>query len=73
MIHKLAAKFYFYQLKDKAGEQAYHYLRGRELSDETIVKFGLGYSAKFSDSPVPVCQGQGVHGRCPQQIRTFSG
>ncbi|MCH1983915.1 DNA primase [Ruminococcus sp. OA3] len=59
MIHKLAAKFYFYQLKDKAGEQAYHYLRGRELSDETIVKFGLGYSAKFSDSLYRYIKGKG--------------
>ncbi|WP_411335720.1 DNA primase [Ruminococcus gauvreauii] len=59
MIHKLAAKFYFYQLKDKAGEQAYHYLRGRELSDETIVKFGLGYSAKFSDSLYRFVKGKG--------------
>ena len=59
MIHKLAAKFYFYQLKDKAGEQAYHYLRGRELSDETIVKFGLGYSAKFSDSLYRYVKGKG--------------
>lgn len=59
LIHKLAAKFYFYQLKDKAGEQAYHYLRGRELSDETIVKFGLGYSAKFSDSLYRYIKGKG--------------
>ena len=29
---------------------AYHYLKGRELSDETIVKFGLGYSDKYSNN-----------------------
>ena len=26
------------------------YLKGRELSDETINKFGLGYSGKFSNN-----------------------
>lgn len=48
-INKAAAKYFFYQLKSERGELAYHYLRGRELSDETIVKFGLGYSNKYSD------------------------
>ena len=46
-IQKDAAGFYYYQLKTKEGEGAYHYLRGRGLSDEIIQKFGLGYSGKF--------------------------
>ena len=46
-IQKEAAKFYYYQLKTKEGENAYHYLRGRGLSEEIIQKFGLGYSGKF--------------------------
>ncbi len=48
-INKAAAKYFFYQLKSERGQHAYNYLRGRELSEETIVKFGLGYSNKFSD------------------------
>jgi len=46
-IQKDAAGFYYYQLKTKDGENAYHYLRGRGLSEEIIKKFGLGYSGKF--------------------------
>lgn len=49
-INTLAAKFYYYMLKSEKGALAYHYLRGRELSDNTITGFGLGYSDKYSDS-----------------------
>ena len=49
-INTLAAKFYYYMLKSEKGASAYHYLRGRELSDNTITGFGLGYSDKYSDS-----------------------
>ena len=49
-INKEAAKFYYYQLRQKTGEQGMAYLKGRELSDETINKFGLGYSGKFSNN-----------------------
>ena len=45
-INKEAAKFYYVQLKSEAGKPAYSYFKKRGLSDETIVKFGLGYSDK---------------------------
>lgn len=48
-INKEAAKYYVYQLKSPQGQQALSYLEGRELSSETIRKFGLGYSNKYSD------------------------
>lgn len=48
-INKQAANYFYYQLKNEAGEVAYHYLTNRELSDETIKKFGLGYSNKYSN------------------------
>ena len=48
-LYKEAAKYYFYQLKSPRGEEALLYLKNRGLSDETISKFGLGYSNKFSD------------------------
>lgn len=47
-IHKEAARFYFYQLTNRGGEKALQYLQERELSRETIIKFGLGYAAKYS-------------------------
>lgn len=42
--NKLAARYFYYQMKGKQGRRAYEYLRNRGLTDETIVKFGLGYS-----------------------------
>lgn len=46
-INKEAAKYYYIQLRGKQGQQAMDYLKGRGLSDDTIQKFGLGYSDKF--------------------------
>lgn len=48
-IQKEAAKYFYYQLRTTKGERALAYLKGRGLSDETIRRFGLGYSDKFSD------------------------
>ncbi len=45
-INKEAAKFFYYQLRTPNGEIGYQYLRKRKLSDETIRRFGLGYSGK---------------------------
>lgn len=49
-IHKRAAQFYYVQLKSSQGERAMAYLRGRQLGDDTIKAFGLGYSSKFSNT-----------------------
>jgi DNA primase len=48
-INKLAAQYFYYQLRREGGQTAYKYLTGRGLSEETIKKFGLGYSDKYSD------------------------
>lgn len=48
-INKLAAKYFYYQLTQPQGEYAREYLEGRKLSHDTVVKFGLGYSNKFSN------------------------
>ena len=48
-INKLAAKYFYAQLKSPQGEKAYTYLKDRQLSDGTITAFGLGYSNKYSD------------------------
>ena len=49
-INKLAAQYFYYQLRRERGKTAYGYLLGRGLSEETIRKFGLGYSDKYSDA-----------------------
>ena len=48
-INKLAAKYFYAQLKTESGKTAYDYLKKRGLSEETIVAFGLGYANKYSD------------------------
>ncbi len=48
-INRQAAQYFYYQLRRESGQIGYRYLTGRGLSDETIRKFGLGYSDKFSD------------------------
>ncbi len=48
-VYKLAGKYYYYQLRQEHGKRAYDYFKKRELSDETIKKFGLGYSNPYSD------------------------
>lgn len=47
-VNKLAAKYYYAQLKSEQGSAAHSYLTGRGLSEETITGFGLGYSNKYS-------------------------
>ncbi len=48
-VNKLAAKYFYAQLKAEQGKVAYTYLTKRGLSEETITAFGLGYSNKYSD------------------------
>ncbi len=48
-INKKAAQYFYYQLRRDNGKIAHEYLTGRGLSEETIQKFGLGYSDKYSD------------------------
>lgn len=58
-INKLAASYFYYQLKNPQGELGYKYLRERQLSDDTIVRFGLGYSNKTSDDLYRYLKGKG--------------
>ena len=48
-INKIAAQFFYVQLKSSKGKAGLSYLKRRELSDDTIKAFGLGYSNKYSD------------------------
>ena len=47
--NKIAAQYFYVQLKSSKGEAGLSYLKRRELSDDTIKAFGLGYSNKYSD------------------------
>ncbi|MEE1101025.1 MAG: DNA primase [Agathobacter sp.] len=48
-INKQAAKYFYSLLRNERGKKAYEYFKNRELSDETMKKFGLGYSDQYSD------------------------
>lgn len=48
-VQKQAAKYFYMKLKSDRGDFAYRYLLDRQLKEETIIKFGLGYSDKYSD------------------------
>lgn len=43
---KEAAKYFYFQLRSPQGEIGHNYLAKRELTEETMNKFGLGYAGK---------------------------
>lgn len=48
-MNKLAAGYFHYLLKTEHGAHAMEYLKKRGLTDETITKFGLGFSDVYRD------------------------
>ncbi len=43
-INKEAARYYYYMLRNPRGRVGLQYLSGRQLTEETMKKFGLGYA-----------------------------
>ena len=59
-VNKLAANYFYYQMKQPQGKAAYDYFHlKRGLADENIVHFGLGYSNKTSDDLYRYLKGKG--------------
>ena len=48
-IYKLAANYFYAKLNSARGVEAKRYLLERQLSEQTIRHFGLGYSDKYSN------------------------
>lgn len=48
-VNRLAAHYFYYQLKQPQGKLGYQYLKERNLSDDIMKHFGLGYSNKVRD------------------------
>jgi DNA primase len=48
-VNREAARYFYMLLRSPRGQRAYEYFKKRELSDETMQKFGLGYSDQYSD------------------------
>lgn len=58
-VNKQAAKYFYYQLISPRGQAAHDYLINRDLTEETIKQFGLGYSNKYSDDLYKYLKGLG--------------
>ncbi len=48
-VNKKAARYFYYQLKGENGTKAREYFEKRKLTEETINRFGLGYSNMYRD------------------------
>ncbi len=66
--NKEAAKYFYYQLRNKQGEQGYRYLSGRQLSEETMKKFGLGFANKTSDDLTKYLKQKGYDEKLLQEV-----
>ncbi len=66
-INKEAAKYFYYQLRGKSGQAGYQYLKKRELSDETIHRFGLGFANMTGDDLTVYLKRKGYEDRLIQE------
>lgn len=58
-VNKEAATYFFHQLRSENGRAGWQYLKKRELSDETIRKFGLGFANMISNDLVKFLKSKG--------------
>lgn len=59
-INKTAARYFYYQLRSPLGARAMEYLKNRNLSEETMKRFGLGYAGNYSDGLYRYLKKQGI-------------
>ncbi len=73
-VNREAAKYFYYQLRSPHGENGLRYLKKRELSDETIHRFGLGYAGKSGASLVEYLREKGFEDELIKEagLATFS-
>lgn len=58
-VNREAAKYFYFQLRSPQGKQGYEYFKNRQLSEETMKQFGLGYANKTSDDLVHYLHSKG--------------
>ena len=58
-VNKAAAYYYYNKLKTEAGSIGLKYFKKRQLNDDTIRNFGLGYSGKGGKETVDYLRNQG--------------
>ncbi|MCM1251521.1 MAG: DNA primase [Clostridium sp.] len=58
-VNKEAAKYFYYLLRSPKGSIGHQYLSGRNLSEETMKKFGLGFASVSSNELVNYLHSKG--------------
>ena len=58
-VNKEAATFFYFQLRSPHGEVGLAYLKKRELTEDTMKKFGLGYAGKNGTQLVQYLRNKG--------------
>ena len=58
-INREAAMYFYRLLRSEKGKAAYEYFTKRQLSPETMQKFGLGYADKYSNDLYRYLRGKG--------------
>lgn len=71
-IYKLAANYFYAKLNSERGKEAKDYLLERELSEETIRHFGLGYSDKYSNDLYQYMKNKGFDDTILNQTGLFT-
>lgn len=71
-IYKLAANYFYAKLNSERGSEAKKYLLDRQLSEETIRRFGLGYSDKYSNDLYQYMKRKGFDDTILNQTGLFS-
>lgn len=70
-INRKAASYYYAKLKSAQGQIGYEYLRKRELSDDTIRRFGLGYAGQGGGELYQYLRHEGYDDRTLQETGLF--
>lgn len=73
-VNKEAAKYFYYQLRSPHGQKGMEYLQKRELTLETIHKFGLGYAGMNGTALVEYLRSKGFEDELIKDagVATFS-
>lgn len=58
-VNRETAKYFYFQLRSPQGKPGYEYFKNRQLSEETMKQFGLGYANKTSDDLVHYLHSKG--------------
>lgn len=71
-VNKEAAKYFYHVLKSERGQVGYEYLKKRGLSDETITRFGLGYSTNYSNDLYEFLRSKGFEDNTLKEAGLFN-